>query len=119
MDYTAVNTPEIRFTRGNAQIRDSDSINVTTLTDGDDEEEETFYLNFNPTRSALFIPPRIEIKICGSKHKTFLLFMLYYNCMQDIDCSPIVLKLLITYMFTYCLALLSIHAGQLQMLLCV
>ena len=36
--------------------------------DGDDEEEETFYLNFNPTRNALFIPTRIEIKICGSKY---------------------------------------------------
>ena len=66
-DYTAVNTPEIRFNRNSAQIRDSESINVMTLTDGEDEEEETFYLNFNPTRNAIFIPPRIEIKICGSK----------------------------------------------------
>ena len=69
MDYEAVSTPEIRFTRNNAQIRPSDSIDVMTLTDGnDDEEEETFYLNFNPTRNAIFIPPRIEIKICGSKY---------------------------------------------------
>ena len=86
MDYTAVNTPEIRFTRGNAQIRPGDSINVMTLTDGEDEEEETFYLNFNPTRNAIFIPPRIEIKICGSKRKsylpaTFQKCILYYNCM--------------------------------------
>ena len=69
MDYTAVNTPEIIFTRGNTQIRDSDSIDVMTLTDDDDDElEETFYLNFNPMRNAIFQPPRIPIKICGSKH---------------------------------------------------
>ena len=69
MDYTAVNTPEIRFTWGNSQIRSSDSIDVTILNDTNDTEPvETFYLNFNPTRNALFIPPRIEIKICGSKH---------------------------------------------------
>ena len=70
MDYTAVNTPEIRITPGNTQIRDSDSIDVMTLTDDDDddEQEETFYLNFNPRRNAIFQPPRIEIKICGSKH---------------------------------------------------
>ena len=73
MDYTAIRTPEIRFTKGNTQIRDSDSIDVMILTDDDDDEqEETFYLNFNSRRNALFIPPRIEIKICGSKHKFYL-----------------------------------------------
>ena len=70
MDYTAVNTPQLRFTRGSTQIRDSDSIDVMILTDDDDDEpEETFYLNFNPMRNAIFQPPRIPITICGSKHK--------------------------------------------------
>ena len=91
MDYTAVSTPEIRFTRNSAQIRDSDSIDVMTLTDdNDDEPVETFYLNFNPTRSAIFIPPRIEIKICGSKYNPkfptilqnsiLLMHACLYNC---------------------------------------
>ena len=80
VDYTAVNTPEIRFTRHNAQIRDSDSIDVMILTDDNDNElEETFYLNFNPMRNALFIPPRIEITICGSKHKFYLKSFLLYS----------------------------------------
>ena len=99
MDYTAVKTPEIRFTQGNTQIRDSDSIDVMTLTDGNDDElEETFYLNFNPTRNAIFIPPRIEIKICGSKHKFYLKTILqikihiaYLYCMLlgRFNCNPL------------------------------
>ena len=81
MDYTAVSTSELRFTRGNTQIRDSDSIDVAILTDDDDDElEETFYLNFNPMRNAIFQPPRIPIKICGSKHKFYLkCFLLYFK----------------------------------------
>ena len=67
-DYTAVSTPELRFTRGQTAIRSQDSIEVTTLSDTDDDElVETFYLEFNPTRNIIFLPPRIEIKICGRK----------------------------------------------------
>ena len=69
MDYTAVDISDVRFTPGMTQIRDSDSIDVMILTDDEDEPEEIFYLNFNPTRNAIFLPPTIEIKICGSKHK--------------------------------------------------
>ena len=87
VDYTAVNTPELRFTRGNAQIRDSDSIDVMILTDADNNEsEETFYLNFNPRRNAIFQPPRIEIKICGSKHKFYLKCFLLYSKNAHLHC---------------------------------
>ena len=97
MDYTAVSTPELVFTRGNSQIPE-DSISVMTLTDdNDDEEEETFYLNFNPTRNALFIPHRIEIKICGSKYNPkfpailqnciLLMHVCLYNCIGRFKCS--------------------------------
>ena len=80
MDYTAVSTSELIFMRGLSQVRSQDSINVMTLTDGnDDEDEETFYLNFNPTRNALFIPPRIEIKICGSKYNPKFPTYMYFK----------------------------------------
>ena len=52
---------------------------MTLTDDNDDEDEETFYLNFNPTRNAIFIPPRIEIKICGSKYNLKFLTTLQ-NC---------------------------------------
>ena len=110
MDYTAVKTPEIRFTRHNTQIRDSDSIDVMILTDdNDDELEETFYLNFNPMRNALFIPPRIPITICGSKHKFYLnytskIHIAYVYCMlpDRFNCSSIYscIKTVDYYMFT-------------------
>ena len=36
--------------------------------DDDTEPQEYFYISFEPIRNALYLPPRIEIRICGGKN---------------------------------------------------
>ena len=57
----------LRF-RGGMNMDSVAQFHVSTVSDNDDEPEESFFISYERLKNALVIPPTTEVKICGGEY---------------------------------------------------
>ena len=77
-DYERISIERFSF----APQQTENTFNIMIETDIDNTEPiEDFYITFIPTRNALFLPPRLEIRICGGKNNYTKNYLNLSTCM--------------------------------------
>ena len=66
-DYVPINIDKLLFRVPAKETVKTFTVSINTDND-DTEPQEYFFISFEPIRNALYLPPRIEIRICVGKY---------------------------------------------------